>query len=317
MSMYEITFPSGKDHCSAWHLPGTGDAFAGAGGRPCVVMAPSFGGTRDGGLQAYAEGLATAGLDVVLFDYRGFGGSTGTPRQDVSFLRQRQDYHAAITAARRLPGIDPARIVLWGNSYAGGHVVAVAARDQHVAAVISMTPAMDGITVVRQLARNGGPLHLIRATVNGLRDALRAVTGRTPLLVPVGGEPGSNAIMVKRGLLPAYRAVAGPAWRNEVCARTALQVAFNRPIKFASRVSCPLLIQAGTHDQLVPPAPARRAAAKAGSRAQLVEYPIDHLDVYTGPAQAHALADQLTFLRHTLAPSPTRHQTSAPRHKEP
>ncbi|WP_327324836.1 alpha/beta hydrolase [Streptomyces sp. NBC_01210] len=314
--MHEITFPSGKDQCAAWHLPATSDAFAGAGGRPCVVMAPSFGGTRDGGLLKYAEGLAAAGLDVLLFDYRGFGGSTGTPRQHVSFLRQRQDYHAAIAAARRLPGIDPARIVLWGNSYAGGHVVVVAARDRHVAAVISMTPALDGVSVILQLARNGGPLHLVRATGNGLRDVLRAVTGRTPHLVPVGGEPGSNAIMVKRGVLKAYRAVAGPGWRNEVCARTALQVGFNRPIRFISRVPCPLLIQAGAHDQLVPPAPARRAAAKAGSRAQLVEYPIDHLDVYTGSAQANALADQLAFLRRTLAPSLTRHETSAPRREE-
>ncbi|WP_405598078.1 MULTISPECIES: alpha/beta hydrolase [unclassified Streptomyces] len=314
--MREITFLSGKDQCSAWHLPAAGDEFEGAGGRPCVVMAPSFGGTRDGGLRTYAEGLAAAGLDVLLFDYRGFGGSTGTPRQDVSFLRQRQDYHAAVAAARQLPGIDPARIVLWGNSYAGGHVVAVAARDQRAAAVISMTPAMDGISVIRQLARNGGPFHLVRATANGLRDALRAVTGRAPHLVPVGGEPGSNAILVQKGVLQAYAAVAGPGWRNEVCARTALQVAFNRPIRSISRVACPLLIQAGTHDQLVPPAPARRAAAKAGSRAQLVEYPIDHLDVYSGSVQANALADQLDFLRRTLAPSPARHETSAPRHEE-
>lgn len=304
--MHEITFPSGKDQCAAWHLPASTAAFAGAAGRPCVVMAPSFGGTRDGGLQNYAEGLAGAGLDVVLFDYRGFGGSTGTPRQNVSFRRQREDYHAAIAAARRLPGIDPARIVLWGNSYAGGHVVVVAAQDRRVAAVVAMTPAMDGVTVVRQLARNGGPLHLIRATSNGLHDVLRAVAGRNPHLVPVGGEPGSNAIMVKHGVLQAYLAIAGPTWRNEVCARTALEVVFNRPIRFATRVPCPLLIQVGTQDQLVPPAAAYRAAAKTGGRAHLVKYPIDHLDVYTGPTLAQALADQLEFLRRTLTPRLTR-----------
>lgn len=312
--MDDITFASGDDQCAAWHFRATSDEFEGAGGRPCVVMAPSFGGTRDSGLPSYAEGLAAAGLDVVLFDYRGFGGSAGTPRQNISFLRQRQDYHAAIAAARRLPGVDPARIVLWGNSYAGGHVVVVAARDPRVAAVISMTPAVDGLTVVRQLARNGGPLHLVRTTGNGLRDALRAVTGRTPYLVPVGGEPGSNAIMVKRGLLPSYLAVAGPTWRNEACARAALGVMFNRPIRFASRVSCPLLVQVGTQDEIVPPAAAYRTAAKAGGRAQVVQYPIDHLDVYTGSGQANALADQLAFLRRTLGP--TRHETRAPRHGE-
>ena len=84
----------------------------------------------------YARGFAAAGLDVVLFDYRGFGGSGGSPRQLVSASRQRRDYHAAIAAARRLPGVDPERIVLWGISYSGGHVVRVAAEDGRVAAVV-------------------------------------------------------------------------------------------------------------------------------------------------------------------------------------
>ena len=40
-------------------------------------MAHGFGGTRDTGLLGYAEGFAAAGLDVLLFDYRGFGDSDG------------------------------------------------------------------------------------------------------------------------------------------------------------------------------------------------------------------------------------------------
>ena len=65
----------------------------------------------------------------MLFDYRGFAASGGSPRQLVSASRQRQDYHAAIAATRWLPGVDPERIVLWGISFSGGHVVRVAAED--------------------------------------------------------------------------------------------------------------------------------------------------------------------------------------------
>ena len=134
--MHEITFYSGHDRCAAWHFAPIGDAFDGAGGRPCVVMAPGFASTRDtGGLVTYAEGFAAAGFDVVLFDYRGFAASGGSPRQLVSASRQRQDYHAAIAAARQLPGVDPERIVLWGISFSGGHVVRVAAEDARIAAV--------------------------------------------------------------------------------------------------------------------------------------------------------------------------------------
>ena len=298
--MDEITFTSGSDHCSAWYLQATSDAFGGPGGRPCVVMAPGFGGTRDNSLLGYAEGFAGVGLDVLLFDYRGFGASGGSPRQLLSVRRQHRDYHAAVEAARQLPGVDADRIVVWGVSYAGGHAVVVAARDKRVAAAISLTPAMDGIPILIQLARNGGPAHLVRATGSGLRDALRALTGRAPFLVPIVGEPGSNAIIAKAGGEDAFTAIAGPSWRNEVCARTALEAGLNRPIRFASRVSCPLLVQVGTSDSICPPPAGRRAVAKAGGRAELLEYPVDHVDVYAGAAQERALADQLDFLRRCL-----------------
>ena len=93
--MQLMKFPSGADACAAWYLPAATDDLAGAHGWPCVVMAHGFGGTRDCALLPYAEGFAAAGLDVVVFDYRGFADSTGWPRQLVSHRRQRHDYHAA------------------------------------------------------------------------------------------------------------------------------------------------------------------------------------------------------------------------------
>ncbi|GHE99067.1 alpha/beta hydrolase [Streptomyces griseoluteus] len=94
----QVTFPSHGVTCGATHLPARSDALTGPAGRPCVVMAHGFGGTRDSGLTGCAEGFTDAGMDVFLFDYRGFGDAGGTPRQDVSVRRQRQDYHAALAA---------------------------------------------------------------------------------------------------------------------------------------------------------------------------------------------------------------------------
>ena len=182
--MDEISFTSGRDGCAAWHFGANGDAFAGERGVPCVVMAPGFAGTRDtSALIDYARGFTGAGLAVVLFDYRGFGGSGGSPRQLVSASRQRRDYRAAIAAARQLPGVDPERIVLWGISYSGGHVVRVAAEEGRGAAVIALTPAIDGVTVLARLARTVGTRHLLRAAAHGMRDAQRAMTRRKPHLV--------------------------------------------------------------------------------------------------------------------------------------
>ena len=42
-------------------------------------MAHGLAGTKDSGLAPFAETLSGAGLDVLAFDYRGFGASGGSP----------------------------------------------------------------------------------------------------------------------------------------------------------------------------------------------------------------------------------------------
>lgn len=302
----DITFRSHGTQCAAWHLPARSNTLAGSAGRPVVVMAHGFGGTRDTGLLGYAEAFADAGIDTLLFDYRGFGSSEGTPRQDVSFRRQRQDYHAAIAAARQLPGVDPDRVIVWGTSYSGGHVLAVAAQDPRIAAVISMTPATDGLVTLAHVARRGGISHLARVISHLGQDLVRALSRRSPHHVPVLGLPGSAAMIITTAeAMNTFTSIAGPTWRNEVCARTALEIGLNRPTIFAGRVSCPILFQIGSNDSVAPPAAARRSAQKVESRAQVLEYPLDHFDVYAGPWQKQALSDQLRFLSEVLAPEPT------------
>lgn len=295
----EVTFPSDGTLCGAWHLTATDDRFARGTGRPCVVMAHGFGGTRDTGLLDFAEGFAAAGLDVLVFDYRGFGTSHGTPRQRVSYRHQRADYHAAIAAARALPEVDPDRIVLWGTSYSGGHVVPVAVADERIVAILSMTPAMDGAAALRALVR-AHPRQLLPLVVNGIRDAVRALLGRAPHRLPIVGLPGSTAVITAPGAVEGYLALAGPTWRNEVCARVVLEVALNRPIRRAARLRTPILVQVGENDVVAPPSAARAAARKAGRHAEVRAYPVGHFDVYAGPWQVALLTDQVEFLVQKL-----------------
>lgn len=297
----DVTFASHGVTCAAWHLPATTDALAGPGGRPCVVMAHGFGGTRDSGLLNYAAPFAAAGIDAFVFDYRGFGDSGGTPRQHVSVRGQRQDYRAALDAARRLPGVDPERIVLWGTSYSGGHAVVVAAEDHRVAAVVALTPATDGLATLARLVRHAGVGPLARLAGHGLRDAVRALVGLRPHSVPIVGPPRSLAMMNTAAAADVV-AMTGPTWRNDVCARAALAVGLNRPVTSAPYVACPLLVQVGAHDRVAPPDAARRTARRAGLWGELREYPVDHFDVYEGPWQRRALADQLSFLAEVLKP---------------
>jgi pimeloyl-ACP methyl ester carboxylesterase len=297
----DVSFLSHGVRCAAWHVHADSEELAYRGLRPCVVIAHGFGGTRDTALMDFAAGFAAAGIDAFVFDYRTFGASDGTPRQTVSYRMQRRDYRAATDAARRLRGVDPDRIALWGTSYSGGHVLAAAAADPRIAAVVSLVPATDGLAAVRQIGRYAGPLAPLKLSAHGLRDAVTTMTRSAPHHIPLAGEPGSVAIITTPGALEGYEAIAGPTWRNEVCARAALEVATNRPTTKASKIKCPVLIQLGGNDRVVPPAAIRKTAQKAGGSTTLLEYPVDHFDVFVGEWQAKILADEVDFLTQVLA----------------
>jgi pimeloyl-ACP methyl ester carboxylesterase len=266
-----------------------------------VVLAHGFAGTVDSGLMPYAEGFAAAGMDALAFDYRHFGASAGEPRQLVSIRRQLEDYAAAIAFARTLDGVDPQRIVVWGSSYSGGHVVAVAVADARAAAAIAQTPAMDGVATLANVARYAGPGLLARLVLAGLRDLAGSLLGRPPLMVAVVGPPGSLGAMTSADAEPGYRTIAGPSWRNEVAARFALGAGSYRPGLQADRLPCPILVQIADHDAVAPVKAAQEAAWRATGRAEVRNYPIGHFDVYTGAPFERALADQVHFLRRHLA----------------
>ncbi len=299
--MSTVSFESGGLRCVAAHLPGAGAAFAGEEGtRPCVVMAHGFGGTADSGLLPFAERFAQAGLDALVFDYRHFGASEGEPRQVLSIRRQLEDYAAAIAFARGLDGVDPQRIVLWGSSYSGGHVVPAAVADGRVAAVISQVPAMDGVATMLNAMRKTGSAGMAKLSALALRDAIGSLWGREPLTAPAVGAPGTVGFMTTPDALPGMRAVAGPSWRNEVAARIALQAGAYRPGLQADKLPCPILILIADRDSVAPAKAAQDAAWRATGRAEVRTYPIGHFDIYNGAPFERAVADELHFLRRHL-----------------
>jgi pimeloyl-ACP methyl ester carboxylesterase len=296
MSRSDVTFLSSGTTCAAWHYVGETSTLESPSGRPCIVMAHGFSGTRDAGLEGYAAGFAAAGFDVLLFDYRGFGESQGEVRQHVDYRGQRADYRAAVSAARRLRGVDPDRIVLWGTSYSGGHVLSVAAHDQRIAAVVSLTPAVDGLPILGMIARSEGVSKLAALSLAGLQDRF----GTKPKTLPAVGPARSSAVIAKDGALEDFLAVVGPSWRNEVRARCTLDVAVNRPIRTIRRITAPVLLQVGDHDTVVSTPAAERAARLATAPTELRNYPLDHFDVYGDPWLSVVLKDQIGFLQRSL-----------------
>ncbi|MEA2215519.1 MAG: hypothetical protein QOK19_1080 [Solirubrobacteraceae bacterium] len=311
--MSAVELRSGGVRVAAVHLQGQGDAFLDAQRRrPCVVLAHGFAGTVDSGLLPFAERFAAAGLDALAFDYRHFGASDGEPRQLVSVPSQLEDYAAAVGFARGLPGVDPARIAVWGTSFSGGHVVPVAVADGRVAAAVAQVPAMDGRATLLNLLRYAGPAALAKITATALRDALAARRGEPPVTLPVVGPPGTLASMSTEDAEPGYTAITGQTWHNEVAARFALTAGLYRPGLQADRLPCPILVQIADRDAIAPPGAAQDAAWLATGRAEVRTYPVGHFDVYRGAAFEQAVADQLYFFSRHLAPVPAGQPAGAP-----
>jgi len=297
MGRSDVSFPSNGTECAAWLYRPDGEA-----PHPLVVMAHGFSGTRELGLEPYAERFRAAGIGVLLFDYRHFGASGGEPRQLLDIRAQQADYHAAIAWGRRLDWVDPARVALFGSSFSGGHVVVVASQDPRIAAVVAQCPFEDGIATARALFG----VNMLKLTAAGIRDQVGALAGRPPHYVPAIGEPGSFAVMTTPDSKPGFEAIlpADTRWENRVAARIALRFATYRPGTSARHVRCPILFCVCDRDALAPAEATVRHAHRA-PLAEVKRYPIGHFDIYVGEWHERAVADQVAFLtRHLLDSAP-------------
>lgn len=291
----DATFDSRGYACAAWvYEP------AGEGPFPCVVLAHGWTGVREQRLDAFAQRFAEAGMAVVVFDYRHFGSSEGEPRHLLDIGRQLDDWRSAVAFARSLPAVDAGRIALWGTSFSGGHVQAIAAEDDRVAAVVAQVPFADGLRNLPHL----GPGLALRLTGHGLRDQVGAWLGSPPHMLAAVGPPGSLAVMTSPDAEPGFHAItpADSTWRNEAAARIALRVGTYRPGRKAGDIRCPILYAIAEDDEVTPPGLAQ-AAARRAPRAEVRTYPGGHFDLYDGPGFDRAVADQVAFLRSHLQPA--------------
>ncbi|AXT86426.1 alpha/beta hydrolase [Aeromicrobium sp. A1-2] len=291
VSRQDLSFRSGSDECAAW-LYRPEDV---TGPVPCVVMAHGFSMTRHDGLETYAERFAAAGAAVLVFDFRHLGDSGGEPRQTFNAADQRDDLVAAVEHARGLDGVDPDRIVVWGYSFSGGTAVQLAAADPRIAGAILTDPFLDGRHRVIGTVRRS-PLVAVRV----MAAALRSLAGR-PVLIPVTGASGSCAAMSWPGEAEGFAAAAAPGspWRNEISPAVFATVAFHRPVRLASDLTCPVWVSLGERDITVSNRAIERLAERAAA-AELHRYDVDHFEPCFGAGQQRIAADQADWLRRTL-----------------
>lgn len=293
MTPNDIEFPSGDGMCGAWlYTPQQ----AGSDLSPIIVLAHGLGGVREMGLDAFARRFSEVGYQCLVFDYRHFGASSGEPRQLLDIKRQLEDWASAVAFARTLDGVDPERVVLWGTSFGGGHVLRTAAHDRRIAAVISQCPFTDGLASSLAIP----PRTSVKVLARAVRDRIRSWQGRTPLMVPTYGPPGSTALMTSPDTVAGIEALIPPGFdlRSDVAARFALDIIRYYPGRDARNITCPAHFAVCQDDSVAPTKATLRHVAKA-PRGEVKLQQGGHFDIYVGEDFEHNIAQQLAFLdRH-------------------
>ncbi|PIB00849.1 hypothetical protein CB0940_01946 [Cercospora beticola] len=294
LAQQRVTFPSANTQIVGYHYKPSRQN-NNARPAPAVIIAHGLGGLQSSRLQPYAERFSQAGYHALTFDYRYWGESSGQPRNLIDVPSQQSDYEAAIAYLQTLPGVDGKRIVLWGTSLSGGHVLQLGARRPDLAAVIVQAPHVNGFATTSALP----PADLPSKIVAGLDDAGRATLGQEPLYIPLANRTGQLGALTQAGALEGYAFIQPnpPAPGNVFPARFVLALPFFSPDATAANSQLPTFFAVGLVDN-VTPAPAAIALAKR-MNATLVEFPsAGHFDVYPGlPAYEENIRRQSEFLK--------------------
>lgn len=156
-----------------WFVPGTA-------GATVLVFNGNAGNRAD--RAALAAALGRAGLSVLLFDYRGYGGNPGHPSE--SGLAA--DARAARGYLLSRPDVRPASIVYFGESL--GAAVAVGLAAEHPPAALVLRSPFTALADVAQLHYPYLPARLLLKDRYDSLARIRLV--RCPLLVVAGGADG-------------------------------------------------------------------------------------------------------------------------------
>ena len=142
----------------------------------------------------FAALLAAAGFDVVLFDYRGYGRSSGRPSEQGTYL----DARAALACVLAQPGVEASRTIFLGESL--GAAVAVDLALDHPPAGLVLLSAF---TSVRAMARLHYPFIPAALVPDAYPTVRRIGELRAPVLVLHGEDDEIVPLSQARDLFEA------------------------------------------------------------------------------------------------------------------
>ena len=286
----DVEFVSEGTTLRGWlYLPEPADGQAPHG---AIVVTCGFASVKETfGHHDYPGVFCRAGFAVLVYDHANCGTSEGLPRQELDPILQQRGYRDAITFLAAHPSVDPDRIGIWGTSYSGGHVLAVAAVDRRVRAVVSqaMTISGHGNTI-----RRNTPEGLAGLRRRWAQERLDRMAGAPPTMVQAFGDD-SDSVRFNRSLPEECRR----NWRNEITLRSWEMYDEYEPAAFIERISpTPLLMIVPTADSMTPAEEALAAYGRAREPKALVVVPGGHYVADREQRATTSAAARDWFVRH-------------------
>lgn len=284
IAVERVTFTSeGARLVGDLHVP-AGDE---RGGLPAVVVAGSWTTVRGQMPAVYARELAARGFLALSFDFRGYGGSGGEPRDVEDPGWKAVDIGNAVGFLAAHPRAAADRIGALGVCAGGGYMAVNAVRDDRVRSLALVAPWVHDAGITRELYGDEGVARRIevgerafaRWRETGVVDYVPAVSTIDPDAAMHG--PFEYYLDPARGAIPEwgnrFAVMAWPRWLR-----------FD-PIAVAPAVRVPTLL-VHSEDAAIPDG-ARRFHAALGGEKRFVWTTGGQFDFYDHPATVATAID--------------------------
>lgn len=293
LEMKSVFYSDGVQCVASLFIPQTTKGHS--DGFPAILMVHGWGGVQGALTGPFIAAFTDAGYAVMTFDYPGWGCSEGLPRNCINPIKRIGNVESALTHLKQQPIIDATKIVLWGTSFGGGHVVDTAAQHPELLGAIAQVPMLDGQDAVKA----NSLLNILRFGAYGIADCFM---GRRPIYIPIVSPPGEFGSMDRDGADEAMRRgieAAKIKYDNRVAARSLLRIGLYRPFKRLEKIKIPTLLIGASRDSV---APFNRANVENRNKEFIQTKMINanHFDPYFEPILSENLQHQLKFIHSLL-----------------
>lgn len=208
-------------------------------------------------------------------------------------------------AVKKLKGVDPSRIVIWGSSLSGGTVLNLGPyfyndSSSGVVGIIAQVPHTNGPATSALPPQNTIP-YLVQLSLN---DVARAKNGSDPIYVPVANYTGQFGLLTQAGALDGYLSIQPdppPPEYSNIAARFIVALPLFSPDAIAFQSHLPTYIGIGLADNIVSPTAAVNLSKKMPNATTYQYENVGHFDVYPGASAYQVnLENQVKFLKKEI-----------------